>query len=53
VERSFGSFTRRLRLPASVLPDKARATFKDGLLEITIPKADTGRATAVRKLTVG
>jgi HSP20 family protein len=53
VERSFGTFTRRLRLPAAVLPDKAKATFKDGVLEIIIPKAETGRATAVRKVTVG
>ena len=53
VERSFGTFTRRLRLPAPVLPDKAKAAFKDGVLEITIPKADTGRTANVRKVTVG
>lgn len=39
VERSFGSFTRRLRLPAPVLTDKAKASFRDGVLEIVIPKA--------------
>lgn len=53
VERSFGTFTRRLRLPASVLPEKAKASFKDGVLEITIPKAETGRVANVRKVTVG
>jgi HSP20 family protein len=38
VERSFGNFTRRLRLPAEVHSDKARATFKEGVLEIVVPK---------------
>lgn len=38
VERSFGNFTRRLRLPAEVESDKARASFKEGVLEIVIPK---------------
>jgi HSP20 family protein len=52
VERSFGSFTRRLRLPATVVPDKAKATFKDGVLEVVVPKADTGREANVRRITV-
>jgi HSP20 family protein len=51
VERSFGTFTRRLRLPAVVLPEKARATFRDGVLEIVIPKA-ASRATPFRKIAV-
>lgn len=52
VERSFGSFSRRLRLPAPVLPDKARATFRDGVLEITLPKATSGRTPLIRKISV-
>lgn len=35
-----GSFTRTVRLPDAVVGDKAKARFKDGLLEITIPKAE-------------
>ena len=40
VERSFGSFIRTFRLPAGVKEDKVDAKFKDGILEITLPKAE-------------
>lgn len=43
VERSYGSFTRSLRLPAEVLPEQAKALFKDGVLEIRIPKSEAAR----------
>lgn len=33
-----GSFTRTLRLPATVDGDKTTAVFKDGVLELTLPK---------------
>jgi HSP20 family protein len=36
-ERFFGSFERRFAMPADVDPDKARATFKDGVLTIALP----------------
>jgi HSP20 family protein len=51
LERSYGSFTRRFQLPIETLTDRARANFKDGILEVRIPKslADTPRS---RKLTV-
>jgi HSP20 family protein len=39
VERSFGSFQRRLSLPYDVDADKAQASFKDGVLTLTLPKA--------------
>ena len=38
VERSYGSFTRSFRLPKEVQSDKAKATFKDGVLEVRVPK---------------
>ncbi len=38
VERSYGSFTRSFKLPKDVESDKAKATFKDGVLEIRVPK---------------
>ena len=37
-EISSGSFSRTVALPAEVNADKARATFNDGILELTIPK---------------
>lgn len=45
VERSYGSFSRSFRLPKEVQSDKAKATFKDGVLEIRVPKT----AEAIRK----
>lgn len=38
MEISKGEFTRTLNLPAGVDGAKASATFKDGLLELTLPK---------------
>jgi HSP20 family protein len=40
VERSYGSFTRVLPLPKEVNPDKAEATFKKGVLTVTLPKVE-------------
>jgi len=42
-ERSVGSFTRRLRLPAETQTDKAKASFKDGTLEVRIPKTPAAK----------
>jgi HSP20 family protein len=43
LERSFGSFTRKLRLPAEIQPDKAKASFHDGVLEVRIPKTEAAK----------
>ncbi len=40
VERAYGSFCRSFTLPTQVNPDKIEANFKDGLLNIVIPKAE-------------
>lgn len=37
-ERSFGSFSRVVPLPAEVEPGRAEATFSKGVLTITMPK---------------
>lgn len=36
-ERYFGSFERRFAMPGDVDPEKAKATFKDGVLTIHVP----------------
>jgi HSP20 family protein len=36
-ERSYGGFTRVIPLPDGAITDQAKATFKDGVLEITMP----------------
>jgi len=40
LERTYGSFCRTFTLPATVLGDKVEATYKDGVLEVTVPKAE-------------
>ena len=39
-ERSYGKFQRAFRLPADVDPDIVKAKFKDGVLEIEVPKPE-------------
>lgn len=39
MERSYGSFTRSVPLPVEVDTDKAAATFKKGVLTVTLPKS--------------
>jgi len=36
-ERSYGSFRRVIPLPEGAMADQAKANFKDGVLEITMP----------------
>ena len=42
-ERSYGSFSRTIDLPREVETDKARASFKNGVLEIRIPKTEAAK----------
>ncbi len=39
-EQRFGSFERSVVLPTDVKSDKAEAVFENGILTITLPKAD-------------
>jgi HSP20 family protein len=50
-ERSYGSFQRTIALPEGVSADKAKATFKKGVLTIAIPKTPKAKA-AMRKVQV-
>src|SRR5262245_54860916 len=38
VERSYGSFTRTFSLPTTVDVQKIQASYKDGVLEVVLPK---------------
>jgi HSP20 family protein len=40
IERSYGSFCRSFTLPTSVKADKIKATYKEGVLNITLPKTE-------------
>ncbi len=43
VERSYGSFERSFTLPSGVKDDKIEAAYKDGILTITLPKAEEAK----------
>lgn len=47
-EISRGSFSRTLSLPAEVDAAGARASFKDGVLELTLPKKESAKRQTVR-----
>ena len=49
VERGSGSFSRSIQLPAEVNADKIKATYKDGVLNISMPKT---KAEAAKKIEV-
>ena len=40
VERSYGKFERLVQLPMAVQADRVKATYRDGILEIKLPKAE-------------
>jgi HSP20 family protein len=39
-ERGFGKFSRAIQLPFAVDANKVEATFKDGVLKISLPKVE-------------
>lgn len=41
IERSYGQFRRMIRLPAQVDADKVKASYKDGVLNVTLPKPES------------
>jgi HSP20 family protein len=40
LERAYGRFERSIRLPMPVNTGLVKATYRDGVLEVTLPKAD-------------
>jgi len=42
-ERYFGSFSRTLPLPVEVKAGQAKASYKNGVLEVRVPVSDEGR----------
>jgi HSP20 family protein len=47
MERSYGTFTRSIRLPIAVDEKKVNAVFKDGVLVVSVWKAEAGKGTFV------
>ena len=48
VERSYGGFRRDLQLPAEIEAAKIEAECKDGVLTITLPKAEAAKPVKVK-----
>ena len=42
-ERTYGSFTRMIELPTAVDAKKIEARFKDGVLEVTLPRTEEAK----------
>ncbi len=43
IERRYGAFSRRFAIPSSIMIDKIDATFKEGVLNIVLPKAEEAK----------
>lgn len=47
VERAYGAFERSFTLPTNVDPDKINATFRHGVLHLTIPKREEAKPKSI------
>ncbi len=47
-ERRYGSFSRTVTLPEGLELDKAEASFQDGILTLTIPKAPEAKPKVIK-----
>jgi HSP20 family protein len=47
IERSYGSFSRSMKLPAVVDADKVEATYKNGVLTVVLPKKEEVKPKAI------
>jgi len=48
LERSYGSFSRTVELPKEVQIEQARASFKNGVLEIRLPKTEEAKKKEIK-----
>jgi HSP20 family protein len=46
-ERYYGKFSRTLTLPTAVSGDQVKAQYKDGILTVTLPKAEEAKPKAI------
>ena len=48
IERAYGSFQRSFTLPVTIQQDKIKAVFRDGVLEMSLPKAEEARPKQIK-----
>jgi len=48
IERSYGTFTRSIRLPKDVQSDKINASFKNGVLKVVLPKSEEAKKKEIK-----
>jgi len=48
IERAYGTFLRSFSLPVSVDQDQVKATFRDGVLEVELPKKEQAKAKQIK-----
>jgi HSP20 family protein len=48
IERSYGAFSRSIRLPREVQSDKISASYKNGVLKVTLPKSEEAKKKEVK-----
>lgn len=48
IERVYGKFERTVQLPMPVQADKVKATYRDGVLEVRLPKAEEVKPKAIK-----
>jgi HSP20 family protein len=53
LERFYGTFTRSFVLSTRINPEQIKATFKDGVLEVIVPKAEEVKPKKIKILATG
>jgi HSP20 family protein len=48
IERSYGAFSRSIRLPREVQSDKINASYKNGLLKVALPKSEEAKKKEIK-----
>ena len=48
IERSYGIFSRTIKLPVSVQNDRIKASYQHGVLKITLPKSEEAKQKQIK-----
>ncbi len=48
IERSYGSFSRSIRLPQEIKGNKIKASYKEGILKVILPKSEEAKKKEVK-----